>query len=473
MTKRSSSEAADPPPPSRDGETPATPLRGVVIMPMAWRGGMLKVASQLCNLLARHTYQGRSIQMCLAGNEHTARAHFDLDAGVSFVNVALEPVFSADPRLSRYLDPAVYPFTPTEPNRFVSPNSANVALFSADFWISLTGFYNEGPLAPFKPYAVFAPDFIQRYVPEILPDDINNYGWYREACQIMTMQAAKVVFATTPKTVSDVTTYAGVPRDRVLLFPLFNSHEGGRLRKSSVDRTPKVASAPATSEAVDADSMDHQWKLDRLLKYRYAFSPDFIKSPYFVWVTNTTEHKNHLRAIEMLASYYERHDGALNCLIVGPSTDKWADNDSEFAYIRDVADGIAGLASRTNKVHLLGELPSSLYADVLSGAQFLWHNVLYDNGTFTVLEAAELGIPSLSSDYPQIRYICELYGVQADFFDAHDAAEGARALKQMEERQKAGPIDPGFQDLKPDLREAFDSLLDRILAPSAFQPVKA
>lgn len=449
------------------------PWRGVVIMPMAWRGGMLKVAAQLCNLLARHTYQGRPIQMCLAGTQYMARENFELDPGVSFVNIALEPIFSADPRLARYLDPDIYPFAPTEPNRFVAPTSPNVALYSADFWISLTGFYNEGPLAPFKPYAVFAPDFIQRYVPEILPADIANYGWYREACQIMTMQAAKAVFATTPKTASDITAYAGVPRDKVLLFPLFNSHEGGRMAKFRKTDAPAAKASTNESSNSQAERLDHDWALERLGKFRYAFSHSFLDEPYFVWVTNTTEHKNHLRALEMLANYYERHDGQLNCLIVGPSTSKWADADSEFDYIRTVADGIAGLATRTGKVRLVGELPSNLYAEVLSGARFLWHNVLYDNGTFSVLEAAELGVPSLSSDYPQMRYICDLYQVQADFFDAHNIGDGAAALKRMEERSGSGELKPGFQDLKPDLSEAFDLLLDRIFAPGGFQPVKA
>ena len=55
------------------------------------------------------------------------------------------------------------------------------------------------------------------------------------------------------------------------------------------------------------------------------------------------------------------------------------------------------------KLDFKGELPEEEYAAILAGAAFLWHPALIDNGSFSLVEAAQLGVPALSSDYPPIR----------------------------------------------------------------------
>ena len=43
--------------------------------------------------------------------------------------------------------------------------------------------------------------------------------------------------------------------------------------------------------------------------------------------------------------------------------------------------------------------------------KFLWHPATIDNGTFSVIEAAHLKVPSLSSGYPAMKEINEQYNL--------------------------------------------------------------
>jgi len=80
------------------------------------------------------------------------------------------------------------------------------------------------------------------------------------------------------------------------------------------------------------------------------------------------------------------------------------------------------------RIRFLGAVPDDAYARVLRSARFLAHNVIADNGTFSAVEAALLGTPSVSSDYPQMREIDEAFGLGLRFFDPFDERATAEAL---------------------------------------------
>jgi glycosyltransferase involved in cell wall biosynthesis len=98
-----------------------------------------------------------------------------------------------------------------------------------------------------------------------------------------------------------------------------------------------------------------------------------------------------------------------------------------------VREAVAALVPEVRRrIRFLGAVPDDAYARVLRSARFLAHNVIADNGTFSAVEAALLGTPSVSSDYPQMREIDEACGLGLRFFDPFDERATAEALRAGE-----------------------------------------
>ncbi|MBZ9727400.1 glycosyltransferase [Mesorhizobium sp. CO1-1-11] len=266
----------------------------------------------------------------------------------------------------------------------------------SDLWLIVSD-RTLKPLAPIRPYAIFATDYIQRYVPEIF--EANASGGY-DLPFLQSVREANAVITTTPQTAEDVVSYVGVPRSRVSLAPMdFDPTSIAETRSSS----------------------------------------NKLKKDYFVWPTNTTKHKNHLRALDAIREYYDDLNGTLGLKVVGPFSDYMdpenADTPEWFQkipYIQDIQKKIRLSPSIRDNVHFLGELSDAAYSTAVARARFLWHPTIYDNGTFAVAEAAWLGTPSLSSDYPQMRYIGERFSIPMEFFNAKNSKQMAFALKNME-----------------------------------------
>lgn len=268
----------------------------------------------------------------------------------------------------------------------------------SDLWLIVSDRL-EKPLAPIRPYVVFATDYIQRYVPEIFPDDMPDV----DLPFFQTARQANGVIVTTPQTGEDAISYAGIPRSNVHLAPM--------------DFDPTAFSG------VDDLSGDHQ--------------------PYIVWPTNTAQHKNHVRALDALEIYYNKLGGGLRVKVVGPFSE-WMNPKAggpkeilEIKYIADLRSKIKRSHLLTSKIDFLGEVSDDLYASIVSHASFLWHPTIIDNGTFAVAEAAWLGTPSLSSGYPQMRYIGERFSIPMEYFNAHSVEAMAKALRSMEENASA------------------------------------
>jgi len=85
-----------------------------------------------------------------------------------------------------------------------------------------------------------------------------------------------------------------------------------------------------------------------------------------------------------------------------------------------------------DNVKIEGELPDQSYRRKLRGAAFLWHPAKMDNGSFSVIEAASLGVPALSSDYPAMREIDHQFQLNLTWADPNDPADMATKLKQVE-----------------------------------------
>ena len=160
-----------------------------------------------------------------------------------------------------------------------------------------------------------------------------------------------------------------------------------------------------------------------------------IGANYFLWTTNLAAHKNHENALKALQIYYERLDGQLNCHVTGVGADRLLTE--PHPHLQSLPGIIAKSPKLKNRLRLLGELPDASYRTRLAGARFLWHAASIDNGTFSVIEAAYLGVPALSSIYPAMQEINSQYLLGLSWMDAHDPDDMATQLKHMESEAAA------------------------------------
>ncbi len=264
-----------------------------------------------------------------------------------------------------------------------------IANFSdCDFWLLISDRLDP-PLAPLVPYGIVVYDYIQRYVPELFSKLEKGY--------LTTARNASFVITTTPQTQNDTIQYAGIDPRKVTMIPM--------------DFCPPLL--PSTSVRPH-----HR--------------------PYFLWVTNTSPHKNHLRSLQALEIFYKQYDGVLDVVMVGIFLDLFQNptDKNPYPYTREISKYIEQSPVLKEKCQIKGEVTDQTYANLLAHAEFLWHPTLVDNGTFAVVEAAYLGVASVSSDYPAMRYMNERFDLDLLFFDAFDSQDIARKLASMSKEAK-------------------------------------
>jgi len=135
--------------------------RITVILPIAYRGGSLRVAKTIARMIKKGS------------------AEADDNCGVRLAVIQGKYDLQSDFRDLHEDEIEVREF---EWERIEQQKAENIAfiqgqradLYAAEYQIPVGGYDRlELPLAPVKPFVVFATDYIQRYVPEIFPRD----GW--------------------------------------------------------------------------------------------------------------------------------------------------------------------------------------------------------------------------------------------------------------------------------------------------------
>jgi glycosyltransferase involved in cell wall biosynthesis len=244
------------------------------------------------------------------------------------------------------------------------------------------------PLLPVRPYLLMVYDYLQRY--ESILEDHQSQKFIGNA------HAAEAVLVTTEFTAGDARQFAGIPAKRIKKVPML-----------------------APEFVVDAKLAGQQGK----------------SVPYFIWTTNLAPHKNHENAFKALQLYYEKHEGALECRVTGVDTRDMLKRDvAHLKMLREIRRSSAALKKN---LKIEGELNDQGFRRILQNAAFLWHPGRIDNGTFSVIEAAHLGVPSLSSNYPAMREIDGQFGLNLTWADPTEPADMARKLKQMETNLEA------------------------------------
>lgn len=265
-------------------------------------------------------------------------------------------------------------------DKYQVPDDGMNNFLDCDIWIFVSDRLCHAVL-PVRPYLVVVYDYLQRYE-NLIHQDLNLRFLEASHC------AVKVI-VTTDFTRRDALQYAGVREDRLVKAPML---------------IPTV-SFP---------------ELDNTLT-----SPSF-----FLWSTNLGPHKNHYHALRALQIYYEQLGGQFECHITGTNTDNMFQ--SELPHLEKMQKLYKSNMLIQQRVKVLGELPEHSYLSELCRAKFLWHAARVDNGTFSVIEAAHLGVPSLSSNYPAMREMDAQFNLNLSWMDPHNSHEMAEKLKQME-----------------------------------------
>lgn len=362
-----------------------TATRIAIILPAEYRGGSLRGAIAIANaVLLGSSKSGDLVEVVFAhldsADSYNSESLSLLSSGVTRRSFRWSKLSAEESRRAmRYAGNEVW--EPTAPFYLV-PDDGVAQFIDCDLWLVVSDrlFF---PLLPIRPFVLMVYDYLQRY------EDLLSAG--ADKPFIEAARSAKRVFVTTEFTQSCALQYAGV--------------EKGKVRKVPMLVQDYSQSFP-------------------------EFAVDDQTSQYFVWPTNSGLHKNHVNAAEALLRYYEYLDGQLDCFVTGVDTNELLVN--QMPHLRAMSDVFNSSKVLQKRVKWLGELPDARYRSLLSKSVFLWHAGRMDNGTFCVVEAAFLGVPSLSSDYPAMREIDREFELELMWMSPCCPQEMAHSLKTME-----------------------------------------
>ena len=239
-----------------------------------------------------------------------------------------------------------------------------------------------------KPYSVIVQDYIQRYLPGLMVKEAESV--------ILDLQRkAEAVYVTTLPAKSDCIQYAGISEEKIKLIPLL-------LEKTVVEKDEPIS--------------------DR----------------YFLWSTNIGEHKNHMVMLKALEQYYKQ-GGKLKCYMTGINTELFNVKKKikkETKYIKQIRDFISKSKALSKNIVIKGNMDKKEYYNILSKAKFLVHPGYTDNGNMSSVDAAFLGVPSISSDYPPMRYYEDVMKLGIHFVSPFDYNEWVDILLEAEKDYK-------------------------------------
>ncbi len=380
-------------------------IKLAVILPHVYRGGTVRLLANVMQYFQRSS----NFELVLGlptGHRRVIQGQLDvLDEHARRVEIrefdwsAHEPARAAE-LLAR---------NSIEVGRMVSSQYCSMVesdhdFLDCDFWLFISDRITL-TLLPFRPYGMLVTDHLQRYVPDIFGEGAYEDFNFANTNFLRNVRNADLAIATSTATYADLQSYSGA-RGQLLQMP------------TAVD-VDYFLSLSTTSE-------DHSSRL--------------FDRPYFIWVSNAAPHKNHLMSIDALKMYFESEKSNLDVVITGANTelfDPFASSEQcssqsalyNLPYIVQVRDAFqAKLRPWRDRVKFAGELPDGQYSRVLRQAVFLLHNVIADNGTFSVIEAAIMGTPSISSSYPQMLELNEAFSLNMKFFDPFCAKSAAEAL---------------------------------------------
>lgn len=359
-----------------------------VILPIAYKGGSLRGAKLIAEAIHSGSLgAGEPAEVVFAhldkGGDYSADDFDDLPADIKRRPFNLRETNAAEARRAmRYAGHDDW-----EPNseRYLVLDDGIKQFMDCDLWLIVSDRL-LAPILPLRPIAHMVYDYLQRYEPILTKGADQPF--------IDAARTAERVFVTTEFTRQDALQYGGVSPQKLVKLPMLS---------------PRFV--PEKRDAALAE-------------------PD-----YFIWTTNAAPHKNHAHALRALDIYYGELGGALRCVVTGVNTDSLLS--SSLPHLKSVMAGLKSNKRLLSRLTFSGNLSDEDYRRLLAGAAFLWHPGRIDNGTFSVIEAASLGVPALSCDYPAMREIDAQFRLNLMWQQADDPRSMACAVWEMERHHVA------------------------------------
>jgi len=370
-----------------EGRKP-TGKRIAVVLPVGYKGGSLRGAKLIAEAIQSGSVAaGEPVEVVFAhldkGGDYSADDFDDLPAAIKLRPFNLREMNAAEAR--RAMRYAGHDDWEPSSERYLVLDDGIKQFMDCDLWLIVSDRL-LAPILPLRPIAHMVYDYLQRYEP-ILTRGADQP--FIDAARI-----AERVFVTTEFTRQDALQYGGVSPQKLVKLPMLSP-----------------CFVPGKLDAAMAE-------------------PD-----YFIWTTNAAPHKNHENALRALDIYYDELGGALRCVVTGVNTDSLLS--SSLPHLKPVMAGLKSNKRLLGHLTFSGNLPDEDYRRLLSGAAFLWHPGRIDNGTFSVIEAASLGVPALSSDYPAMREIDAQFRLNLMWQKADDPRSMANAMWEMERHHLA------------------------------------
>jgi glycosyltransferase involved in cell wall biosynthesis len=372
----------------RERHVKAKLKRIAVIVPVGYRGGSLRGAK----LLAQALYQGSRqagepadiVLLHLDDAESYPDQEFaDLLPGIKLRAFRWNTLHADEAR--RAMRYAGHTDWEPENNQYNVIDDQIKQLQDCDLWLVISDRLSN-PILPLRPVVHMVYAYLQRYA-SILPSGADQLF-------LDSVRNSDRTLVTTKFARNDALQYAGAQPNRVVKLPMLS---------------------PTFSPT--------------------SYSSCLETGSYLMWTTNSAPHKNHANALKALKYYYEDFEGKLSCEITGVNTAKLLSDPPK--HLKETMSWLVTHKIMNHKLTWRGELSDQDYQRLLSGAAFLWHAGRIDNVTFSVIEAANFGVPSLSGDYPPMREIDQQFALNLAWMDADDPKDMARALKDMEQTHQA------------------------------------
>lgn len=367
-----------------------------VILPGQYTGGILDYTIRFLSCLQRGINENKSnVELVFGYIDHDNFKDKDYFKKIRALNISIRPFCWKETKedyAKNYLNlKGIESGYDIEKNCIMFDGIQNFSDCDYLIFMADRGFPNK--LFMNKPYSVVVHDYIQRYLPEFMGD-------YFEKEILMFQRNADKVIVTSRPTYMDAVNYGGIPKEKLILTPLM---------------------------------------FDKISKESINKKKNFDEKEYFIWPTNISRHKNHKVALNAINEYYLK-GGTLKCIVTGADTEK-LDSEEDVNilnnnYLEEVRNMISKNKILKTNIIFMGNLEKQEYLDILSKSKFIIHPGFADNGNGAAVDAAFLGVSTISSDYPAMRYIDDTMKLNFRFYETFNYEELANLLLKSEKDYK-------------------------------------
>lgn len=250
-----------------------------------------------------------------------------------------------------------------------------------DAWIVLAD-ARLGAVLPVKPTAYYVRDLAQRYVPSGFSSGVQDAFWTRQTEAFRMWRQSPCVFTTDAATATDITSYAGVRRDRVATVPFL----------------------PLEMDAVSSRGGG--------------------STPRVLWLAEPNARHDIAAAMDGLRLLFAE-GAALKVIVAGEGAAAFGDEAR--ASLAGTPQRALSIVSRLEVETLTSEEDIQR---LLRRVDLVWGSAVADGESEAMLRASQASLPFVGLDFPQNRRFAEHLGVRSSWYGASTASAIADALAE-------------------------------------------